>query len=228
MGTIRRTLLWAAIGLAGWLAIFYLVPDWRPHLEEEDHFGENVTAVILGVTFLMGVVLAFVLKPRREKFLALGIGLLMGIAFGDEISYGERLFGLSMPTIGETRFDGLHDIVQIVWDQKVVVVLMVVAAAAAIWKWRLPLAARLRSYLQVPALRAILMAFAFTGVALFLDLHIIEFPARHASEEYFELLAALMMGVGLLLLWRHGLPGRESEEILELEPALVDSEKAAV
>ena len=228
MGTIRRTLLWAAIGLAGWLAIFFLVPGWRPHLEEEDHIGENITAVILGVTFLMGVVLAFVLKPRKEKLLALGIGLLMGIAFGDEISYGERLFGLEMPTVGETRFDGLHDIVQIVWDQKVAVVLLVVAAVAAIWKWRQPLVECLRAYLQVPALRAILMAFAFAGVAMFLDLHIIEFAARHATEEYFELLAALMMGVGLLLLWRHGLPGRDSETVSDPASTPADSDKAAV
>lgn len=215
MGTTRRILLWAAIGLAIWVATFHLVPSWRPHLEEEDHLGENLTALILGITFLLGLVLAVVLKPRKEKLLALGIGLLMGIALGDELSYGERLFELTMPKIGGTRFDGLHDIVQIVWDQKWARVLLLIVAVGACWKWGKSLRDLLARYCEVPALRAIVMAFAFTGVALFLDLHIIDFPARHASEEYFELLAALMMGVGLLLLWRHGLPGREAQEVAD-------------
>ena len=44
------------------------------------------------------------------------------------------------------------------------------------------------------------------------DLHIIEFPARHAVEEYFEGLAAIFLLVGMIRLNRFGLnpmPGVE-------------------
>lgn len=212
MPALKRFLILSAIGLAIWVAIFHLVPSWRPHLEEEDHFGENLTAVILGLNFLLGLVLAFRLKEKRERLLALGIGLLMGIALGDELSYGERLFALTMPTIGETRFDGLHDIVQIVWDQKWAVILIVLLAAWFSWKYRAKLAETFRWAVASPPLLALLLTFFFTGLALFFDLHIIGFPARHAVEEYFELLAATGMGFTLILLARHGLPKSDDQE----------------
>ena len=136
MKFIKRSLVIAAVGLGIWVTVFHLVPAWRPHLDEEDHLAENATVVLLGLTFLLGLFTIFRLRGKKERLLAIGLTVLVGIGLGDELSYGERIFEMTLPTIGETKIDGLHDIVQVVWDVKWAVILIAVVALGLAWRYR--------------------------------------------------------------------------------------------
>ena len=80
------------IVLIVWLGLFFLAPAVRPHLDEEDKFFEYFTNVLLGLSFLAGMILVFLRKEKIERLTALGIGLFAGVALGDELSWGERFF----------------------------------------------------------------------------------------------------------------------------------------
>ena len=211
MPSFSSALKFAAAGLCVWLAIFFIFPNARPHLDAENHLAENATVVLLGVAAALGFFLVFKCSKKSERLLAGGIGLAALVGVADELSLGEGFFQSTVPMIGETRIDGLHDIIQVVWDQKWLVVLILLATGWLSWKHRHTLILKFRSALKSPPLAALMLVVIFVAAAQFFDLHIFEFAARHAVEEYLELISAAALCLCLVALARHGLPDRREE-----------------
>jgi len=180
-------------------------------LEEEDRFSENATVILLGLSFLLGLFLAVFRKKKIERLTALGIGLFAGLALADELSWGERIFSMSMPNLGEKKLDGLHDFVEVVWDLEIAGsndawrVVMLTVVLGLMWRFRKAIGLFIRSVTSSPCGAALAGVMIFGCLALFLDIHIIEFAARHAVEEYCELAAAVTLLFSLILLARKGM-----------------------
>ena len=146
----------------------------------------------------------FFLKTKKFKPFAVlsAIGLL---GFLEELSFGERLFNLSMPRIGPAKIDSLHDFFYV--GHKGIIKLMNDSAAAAslffasMCLFLLALGLRYRARLlratftvrkHPPYLLAIFfIVLAFT--ALVIDLHIFCYDFLFMIEEMFELNAALAL-----------------------------------
>ncbi len=204
-----HTTFWAAFlfntALLG--AVYLLVPELRPQLVEEDQWIENSTAALL----LVACTLAALRTARATSGAAwrpMVVGALALVACLDELSFGERLFGLSMPSLGERKLDGVHDLVNVTADflrapsilgwvvpgglvALVAVVLFVVAHRAS-WTraeiWR-----RLRAIARDPSLTLLGVGIALAAGAILLDLHLVSFGGSRFFEELFEMNAALAL-----------------------------------
>jgi hypothetical protein len=89
------------------VGVFIWVPEYRDYLIAEDSLVENVSAFFYLVTFFLSLV--FLLKSKEHRktlFVLSAVGLL---GFLEEISFGERIFGLTMPKIAGDNIDGAHD-----------------------------------------------------------------------------------------------------------------------
>ncbi len=124
-------LSWLA-GNATLLIAYALEPRVREPLFVEDGLVETTTALFFLGAFIVGVALLVARKARRYRallFVASGLGLL---GFLDEISFGARLFGWSMPEIpGGGEFDGAHDLVILIYRLAAEADPMVIAALCA-------------------------------------------------------------------------------------------------
>lgn len=95
------------------LLVFHLVvPRVREPLFGEDRLIETIAAGFFLAAFVVGVAFLIAYRVRRYRvflFIASSLGLL---GFLDEISFGARLFGWSLPEMpGGGEFDGAHDVV---------------------------------------------------------------------------------------------------------------------
>lgn len=212
-----KILLAFGIGLIVWLGLFFFTPSLRPHLDEEDMFSENATIVLLGLSFLLGLFLAVLRKDKIERLTALGIGLFAGVALGDELSWGERVFSITMPYMAGKKFDGIHDLVEIIWDLEIAGsndvwrVVMLTVVLGLMWRFRKFIRHFILSVMSSPAGVALVAVAIFGGLALILDIHIVKFAARHAVEEYCELAAAVTILYSLILLAQKGMkPGDDT------------------
>ena len=99
-------------GNATLLIAYFLEPRVREPVFGEDRLVETTTALFFLAAFIVGVAFLVARGARRDRallFIASSLGLL---GFLDEISFGARLFGWSMPEMpGGGEFDGAHDIV---------------------------------------------------------------------------------------------------------------------
>jgi predicted DNA-binding transcriptional regulator AlpA len=96
--------------------IYVKFPAYRYLFVEEDQLVENLTAVF----YLTSVVLAvwlFTRDRRSDTRMILLIPALIGlVGFLDELSWGETIFGLSMPVIAGDKINGLHDFIDLVLE----------------------------------------------------------------------------------------------------------------
>ena len=94
------------------LVLYLLAPRVREPLFGEDRLVETITALFFLAASIVGVAFLIAYRARRHRvllFIASSLGLL---GFLDEISFGARLFGWSMPEMaGGGEFDGAHDVV---------------------------------------------------------------------------------------------------------------------
>jgi hypothetical protein len=103
-------LLWLA-GNATLLGLHVLGPRLRGPLFGEDRFVETATALLFLAAFAVGLAFLIAYRPRRHRVLLLIASSLGLLGFLDEISFGARLFGWSMPEMpGGGEFDGAHDL----------------------------------------------------------------------------------------------------------------------
>lgn len=98
------------LNMAIFCSIYIAFPAYRPILGGEDGFVETLSAITFLASFLYGIATfaarSAIVYPKLLGLLSL-IGL---VGFLDEMSFGERLFGLSMPSIGDNKLDAVHDI----------------------------------------------------------------------------------------------------------------------
>lgn len=103
--------LWLA-GHATLLEIHFLAPRLRGPLFGEDRVVETATALLFLAAFIVGLAFLIAHRSRRYRVLLLIASSLGLVGFLDEISFGARLFGWSMPGMaGGGEFDGAHDFV---------------------------------------------------------------------------------------------------------------------
>lgn len=78
-------------------------------LIQEGGLIENISAILFVTAFLISLIHWPKIRKEKEARMLGFIGILGLIGFLDEISFGERLFDLTMPVIYEVKIDGLHD-----------------------------------------------------------------------------------------------------------------------
>ncbi|HYH15412.1 MAG TPA: hypothetical protein VD794_09330 [Flavisolibacter sp.] len=93
--------------------LFYFVPDLRVSLQSEDRLVENITALFFLLSAVLSLYYLVTNKSRFLRKLCTFVALLGGVAFLDEMSFGERAFNLSMPFIGSQKIDAIHDIIKL-------------------------------------------------------------------------------------------------------------------
>ena len=79
--------------------LYYLDPVNYVKLITEDHWGENATTVEYGLCSLLLIWLSFQPVPRLQKVMFFVNGLGAFFVAGEEISWGQRIFGLSTPEL---------------------------------------------------------------------------------------------------------------------------------
>ena len=117
-----------------------------------------------------------------------------------------------MPTFAGKKIDGVHDLVEVVWDIEIAGsndlwrIVMAVVLLGLAWYFRKSILRFLQKVMTSPCGTALVAVGIMGAFALLFDIHIVEFAARHALEEYCELAAASTLLVSLFLLARYGLP----------------------
>jgi len=108
MKVIQSFFAISAIQSAGIIFLYVILPGFRNYLFREDGLIENLTAVIFFCAFYVSTMFFFTKGKRQKSLLVIAfIGLL---GFLDEVSFGERHFGLNMPRIDGLKFDAIHDV----------------------------------------------------------------------------------------------------------------------
>ncbi|MCZ6626371.1 MAG: tetratricopeptide repeat protein [Deltaproteobacteria bacterium] len=189
--------------LSAWFVYIYF-PNYRLYLWQEDGLIENLSAFFFLLTFFVAFSLAIKKKGNnRALFLISGIGLL---GFLDELSYGERLFDLSMPYIGDVRIDALHDFYKLVYKEFVtfiptqatsVFLLFTVATASLLilfYRYRFKVWRQLSTTPRYPPYILVLLIVVFLVSALVIDLEIVVLDPLTMLEEMLE----MNVGIGLL------------------------------
>jgi len=107
MKVIQSFIAISAMNSAVIIVLYAVWPGFRDYLFREDGLIENLTAVIFFCSFYISM-LSFFKKGKTQKSLLL-IALVSLFGFLDEISFGERHFGLNMPRYDGVKFDAVHD-----------------------------------------------------------------------------------------------------------------------
>jgi hypothetical protein len=88
-------------------AVYYWLPDWRGYLLYEDSLIENISAGLFVISFLLGVFLYRKYESHRRVLIILSTVSLFG--FLEEISYGQRIYGVVAPRVYGVPIDSIHD-----------------------------------------------------------------------------------------------------------------------
>lgn len=90
------------------VGVVYLDPVNTNFMHQEDQLIENLTVGICLGTFVLGIILIF--KNYSKKKILAAASFISLLGFLDEISYGERIFGIKFPIILGEKVDGIHDL----------------------------------------------------------------------------------------------------------------------
>ncbi len=185
------------------LAVYTWVPEYRPHFLMEDRLVENLTAFFYVGAFILALVFVFRSKEHQRALIVISAVALLG--FLDEMSFGQRLFGLNMPHIHGIRIDAAHDFFFLGY--------------ISIRKYVLPHTTLVYSLIGIGAISAVMVTLkcrskiigTFTGshhkeayilasifvclglFALVLDLDIVPYRITPLLEEIFEMNAAIAL-----------------------------------
>jgi hypothetical protein len=221
----------ASLGLAGVVIVVLAtlsltVKGFSGAHMNEDQTVEMCTAVI----FLLAGVIAIIAAFKAVRCLAVVIGVLGLLFFLDEMSFGERHFGLTMPVIHGVKIDAVHDLLalslQLIGDPALYLTLaLAMTVLAVLVATRLfRHSATIRSIAADPATPFLAAALTLGVFALLLDaarvintlarigqplasnfdLHLlVDFLKKAKIEEAAEFTAALcMLAAALVLLFR--------------------------
>jgi len=189
---------------AAW-AITRKFPTYRYLLIEEDQLVENLSAIFFFLAFLLGPLFILRLRPRRMHWGLAATALVALIGFLDEISFGERLFDLSMPVWGGVKFDAVHDIVELayksirpsplLWTASVTLASLFIALGLRrLFKDGGGVAKQsLSRFLKTPTFFFVLLFALFIAAAVLIDLHILHTRLLFSLEEVFEMNAAFAL-----------------------------------
>lgn len=126
MRIVGTFLLVVVLVQAAGLATYFSVAESHPlreFLVDEDKLIECLSAATFFLAFLGGAALLFRGVRRHVDRRWLMLVTVLGLAgFLDELSYGERIFGLKMPRIAKIKLDAAHDVIDWLYYEGPVVV----------------------------------------------------------------------------------------------------------
>ena len=92
---------------------YIFAPEWRGNIINEDHVVEQATTLTFAAAFLIGVTSIMRSQGLASRKLHALIPVAGLIGFLDELSFGERVFGFTAPTLYGIDIDGTHDLVRV-------------------------------------------------------------------------------------------------------------------
>ncbi len=114
-GLIRVYVLVTTLNVLIFSSLYISIPQLRTSFVAEDQFTESVTAVLFFSSFLLGLILIVKLKRKSYRKVYLVIPLLGLVGFLDELSFGQRMFNLTMPKIYGVEIDAVHDFAELAY-----------------------------------------------------------------------------------------------------------------
>lgn len=194
--------------------IFFLFPRYRDFLGGEDQLIETLTALL----FLAAAIYCFVgfiknknAGRRTSWFLFGSLGL---IGFLDELSFGERIFNLSMPSVRGVQIDAAHDFFELGFTMyrhgldryPVLAISLIVGALVVagliIYRFRTAIKNFIGTVLTAQSYRFLMIGCILVFVALVIDLEMIHNTYLFLLEELFEMNAAFALLLGSICIGR--------------------------
>ena len=183
--------------------VFALAPGLRDGLLAEDRFMENLTVFLFLAGFLAGLGLTLRLRGTAF-FLPYSVVPLIGlIGLLDELSFGERIFHITMPTVEGVKVDAVHDVVLLTGvalkhHGNYLIYLLILAVGGLVTALTVPSA--LRNVHRLPdivkryaPLRFLLLLAGFGVIATLIDLDIAKYQILQFVEELAEVNGALAL-----------------------------------
>ncbi|MFM2402476.1 MAG: hypothetical protein RL223_356 [Pseudomonadota bacterium] len=210
----RLAIALLALTLAAGLALARLDPQQLADWGQEDGPIETLTAAVFALAALRAACCLPRQRPLPPMIVPLG-GFALVCAL-DELSWGERLFGLRMPQLGGVQIDAVHDLVDLVlgvggrhpWAMLAVLTPLLLIVART-WRaqrvrvlagWR-----RLGGSAAGPACQPLLIWMSLLlGVAVTIDATHPAQAAWQTLEEALELHAGLAVLLAVWVLGRQG------------------------
>lgn len=196
--------------LVTWLGhVFH--PALTQRLLSEDGLVENATAA----SFLLasGLAVAILRESTGHRAFLWTIVALGLLGFLDEISFGERLFGLTMPSVAGMKVDAVHDFFALAirtrasWACPGTISCHYAGSVAALavfactWFFRHRVIAVLRQGREKPHWFLLVLFFLLLFAALIIDSHLVKNELVVAMEEVLELNAALLLCICCLCVY---------------------------
>jgi len=201
---MRYMRIFVLTSLMNILAGIVITRWFRPYrylLIEEDALVENLTAIFFLLAFVLGLSFFFKLRRRRVHWSLAMLAFVALIGFLDEISFGERLFNLSMPVWGGVQLDAVHDVVELVYKNISPGLILIaggilasLGAALTLWVFAKNTGGiKPSQVLWSPSFYFVLLFTFFIAAAVLIDLHLFRSRVLFSLEEVFELNAALAL-----------------------------------
>ena len=202
------------------ISTYFLLPNLRGLIIGEDRLLESSSAVLFLATFVIGLALALQVNEKRQRRVYFVVPLIGLLGFLEELSYGERIFDITMPQIYDVKVDALHDLIRVglkileshssIWIRALLVFLVGALIVVTIMKRR-AIRSKIANTLQrYPAFRLVLLGTGLIITSLVLDLPL---TGKHHSlfllEELIEMNAALALVAASYTI---GLLGRSTAE----------------
>ena len=188
------------------MLLYFILPHHRETLGGEDMIIENLTAAFFLFAALSSIYYLLIGNIKKSRKL-LGIIIVFGLlAFLDELSFGERIFDLSMPTLDNKKVDGLHDLLKLSYVgmarflktlPKLVLasgaILFFSLVAYFIIRFRENIKKIIQHIFQSMPWFFIFASGVVLLLAMLMDMHIIYFESIMYIEELFELNAGMAL-----------------------------------
>jgi len=210
MSPVRAYLWTASLVLLIALPLPLVWPEARFYVRREDSVVENATA---GLFLLAAVLAARYLARGGAPPLPTGMFGVVGLlGFLDELSFGERVFRLEMPTVIGVKVDGVHDLAYVSylavyrspWSERIAIAGAAVALLGMVVWFGRPfirsLVARAPGVVGHPSFLLFGLAAAQILLALSLDLHIVRIGWLFYLEEILEVNAAAALALAVWML----------------------------
>ena len=203
MPLAKHYVIAAAANILIFSLIYFLAPGFRASLILEDRFMENLTVILYLAGFLLGVTLALRLRTNTQRMVYGMVPLIGLIGLLDELSFGERIFNFTMPTVEGVKIDGVHDVVLLMavalkHPGNLFIYAAILVVGGIIVAWAIPMLIvnidRMLDMVRVyPTLRFLLLLVAYGVVAIIIDLDIAKMETLQFAEELAEFNGALAL-----------------------------------
>lgn len=192
--------------------IFAFIPQSRDAFIQEDHFLENLTALLYFICFVVGTIIILRLKKKHFHWLYYLLPISGLIFFLDELSFGERIWDFKFRKFGGVKIDGVHDIVELVyrkyikfhahsenswiWELTGILIIFLISLTLIyIFKHHLNINNLKNIFLQYKPLLFLLGVIIFASIAICIDFGIFDYETNMLVfiEELLEMNAALSL-----------------------------------